>query len=982
MAEDLVVAIVVKNYRKPGWLLTPCLCRKAEGGSLEILETLAAAKPPEHSPENEWLIGLHQIAARLDPLQMVRKYGGKSKSIADFFQNLDESFFQKVILPGIWKETDRLVKFIEQYETPLYIGRSWPVLHPEDKILVNQDTAELHLSFDRRDNETIYTLQLWYGDRQLNMQHPEFLVLSYEPCYFVTKKTLFRLDSNISGKLLKPFLTKNSISIPARAEHEYFRRFIKKVASRVNIEASGFEILDLNVQPTALLSIENNWQGFAGITLTFDYGEQKVLANNPQQTFTKLIIDDDNYVFRRFRRNSEWETSVIRALKSHGLREHGAFFRFDDGDLRLAMHNFILFVSDCKNDWETLEFRILQNNDIQYIIAKPLLKFRHSFRNDWFDLFLDVKIGEYTVPFINFREHILSGNNLFRLPSGEYFVLPAEWFAQYKPLMIHTRAQSDRLNLHKHHFRLLESFNLPEVSELEKSLADPGIDTTPRLSKTTLRHYQFYGFLWLRRLMHHGFGALLADDMGLGKTLQVLALLSAYFGETKPASTEHRQPGRWPSLQLSLFTESKVPETDDDSGPEELPFRPALVIVPTSILHNWEQEIRKFTPHLASYLYYGSHREPRQLISGNAHIILSTYATIRNDLDLMAGLAFSFIILDESQNIKNPHAATSKAIFTLEAQHKIALTGTPIENHLKDLWSQFHFLNPGLLPVLSDFTRYYANPLLKDTENAVGKSLLDLIQPFLLRRTKAQVEPELPPLVETVIYCDMSEEQQKLYEVEKSLCRNFLFGKYEAQKPEKQSAILVLRALMRLRQFANHPRILGDEYEEPSGKFITVSETLQSLLAEGHKVLVFSSFVSHLRIYEQFLREKQVPFVQLTGSTTKREAIVEQFRYDPAIQIFLISLKAGGLGLNLVEADYVLMLDPWWNPAAEAQAINRAHRIGQDKKVFVYRFITRNTIEEKMLEMQQQKSQLATAFIREDLLRTGLSREEMLELLA
>lgn len=981
MTEDIVVAIVLKNHRKPGALFTPCYCRKSEDGGLEILETLSAAKPPEPKPGNEWLANLHQIALRLDLSLMARKYGGKCKSVAEFFQTLDDSTLQKVILPAIWKETDRLIQIARQYEIPCFDGKYWPALHPSHTINLSSEKATLHLSFDRKTDETIYTLELWCGDRQFNLQHPDFLLLSLEPCYFVVKSSLYHLDCEISGKLLKPFLIKNSISIPARAEHEYFRKFIRKVANRVNIEASGFEFHDLEVQPTAIISIENNWQGFAGITLYFDYGEQKVLANNPQQTFTKLIINDENYVFRRFRRIPEWENTMIAALISKGLKEHGAFYRFDEGDPRLVMNNFIEFASDCKADWEDFGFRIIQNNDIQYIISKVMLKYRHTCRNDWFDLFLDVKIGEHIVPFINFRDHILSGNNLFRLPTGEYFVLPAEWFAQYKTLMIHAKVQSGSIKLHKHHFRLLQTFNIPEVNELGTSLAETAIETIPRLNCVVLRHYQFYGFLWLRRLMHHNFGALLADDMGLGKTLQVLALLSAYFGDTKPSQIISKQTEQWPGRQLDLFA---GPENSQniDSHSENPSFSPALVIVPTSILHHWEQEIRKFAPHLSSYLYYGAHRDPKMLSQGAAHIVLSTYSTIRNDFHLLAGMVFSFIILDESQYIKNPHAATSQAVFTLVAQHRIALSGTPIENHLKDLWSQFHFLNPGLLPSLTDFIRYYANPLLKDPENTVGKSLLELIQPFLLRRTKAQVESELPPLIETVIYCDMSEEQQRLYEIEKSYCRNLIFEKYEPYKSENNSAILVLRAMMRLRQFANHPRMLGDEFDESSGKFITVSETLQSIVSEGHKVVVFSSFVSHLRIYEQLLRANQIRFVQLTGSTTKRDSVVEKFRNDPEVQIFLISLKAGGVGLNLVEADYVLMLDPWWNPAAEAQAINRAHRIGQNKKVFVYRFVTRNTIEEKMLELQKQKTQLASAFIREEQLRTGLSREEMLELLA
>ena len=303
-----------------------------------------------------------------------------------------------------------------------------------------------------------------------------------------------------------------------------------------------------------------------------------------------------------------------------------------------------------------------------------------------------------------------------------------------------------------------------------------------------------------------------------------------------------------------------------------------------------------------------------------------------------------------------------KTMIRLRSEFKLVLTGTPVENSLTDLWTQLNFVNPGLLGDLSFFRREFAKPIeqLGDDEKEV--KLRKIIKPFILRRTKEMVAPDLPPITEQTVFCDMTEEQNKLYDEEKSAVRNSILKNIESNGLEK-SAIVVLQGLMKLRQISNHPLMTYDDYAYGSGKFETVLQDMESVISEGHKILVFSSFVKHLELYAGEFKKKRIQFTMLTGASTNREKIVNSFQNDDENKIFLISLKAGGVGLNLTAADYVFILDPWWNPASEVQAMSRAHRIGQDKSVFVYRYITSNSIEEKIVRLQEKKSKLADTFI-------------------
>jgi SNF2 family DNA or RNA helicase len=360
--------------------------------------------------------------------------------------------------------------------------------------------------------------------------------------------------------------------------------------------------------------------------------------------------------------------------------------------------------------------------------------------------------------------------------------------------------------------------------------------------------------------------------------------------------------------------------------------------------------------------YKGNQRKKSTSYFQEFDIILSSYHTIRQDIEMISSFSFHYIILDESQVIKNPASMLYRTVTRLKSDFKLVLTGTPVENSLTDLWTQLNFVNPGLLGDLAFFRREFAKPIEKSGDDEKEVKLRKIIKPFILRRTKEKVATDLPPVSEQTVFCDMTEEQYKVYDEEKSLVRNSILKSIASTGNEK-SAIIVLQGLMKLRQLSNHPVLSNDEYAFGSGKFETVLQDMESVIAEGHKILVFSSFVKHLDLYAEKLKKKRIRFAMLTGASTKREKIVNSFQLDPENKIFLISLKAGGVGLNLTAADYVFILDPWWNPATEMQALNRAHRIGQHKSVFVYRYITSNSIEEKIVRLQEKKSKLADIFI-------------------
>jgi len=452
-----------------------------------------------------------------------------------------------------------------------------------------------------------------------------------------------------------------------------------------------------------------------------------------------------------------------------------------------------------------------------------------------------------------------------------------------------------------------------------------------------LRDYQRDGVGWMDFLRRFSFGGCLADDMGVGKTAQVLALLEARLASR------------------------------DSTGP-------SLVVVPKSLVFNWKQEAARFTPRIRVLDHTGLARDVHTF--SDYDLVLTTYGTLRRDAAEFKDIEFDYVVLDEAQAIKNPGTESAKAARLLRGRNRLALSGTPVENHLGELWSIFEFLNPGMLGAASVFK--LAGGAARNPSEETRHLLAHALRPFILRRTKEQVARELPPKSEQTLYCELETAQRKLYNELRLHYRNTLLQKVAAQGLAK-SKIQVLEALLRLRQAACHPALIDPKRRnDSSAKMDVLIEHLEEVVAEGHKALVFSQFTSLLALVKERLDESSMVYEYLDGATRDRQQRVERFQNDPACKLFLISLKAGGLGLNLTAAEYVFLLDPWWNPAVEAQAVDRAHRIGQKRQVFAYRLIARDTVEEKILQLQSSKRDLAAAIISEDnsLIR-DLKREDL-----
>jgi len=559
---------------------------------------------------------------------------------------------------------------------------------------------------------------------------------------------------------------------------------------------------------------------------------------------------------------------------------------------------------------------------------------------DWFELHGGVQFGNASATFPALLAAARRGENTIRLDDGSVGLMPDEWLEKMGAFLGLGKAERTHLKFKKSQAGLLDALLMaqPESTcdatfarvrdELRHFESVEALEP-PAGFCGTLRNYQREGLGWFDFLRRFGFGGCLADDMGLGKTVQVLALL------------ESRRMLRQ--------------EKTDDTGP-------SLVVVPKSLVFNWIQEATRFAPGLRVLDHTGMSRTRGSKHFEGYDIILTTYGTLRNDAADFRDMLFDYVILDEAQAVKNANTESAKAVRLLRGRHRLALSGTPIENHIGELWSLFEFLNPGMLGTASVFRGASGRDVSPETRTLLSRAL----RPFILRRTKDQVARDLPQKLEQTLYCELEPEQRRLYNELRDHYRAALLPSVERDGMGK-SKILILEALLRLRQAACHPGLIDKSQTDlPSAKLDVLMPQLAEVLEEGHKVLVFSQFTSFLSIVRQRLDKENTVYEYLDGKTRDRAAHVERFQTDPACKLFLISLKAGGLGLNLTAAEYVYLLDPWWNPAVEAQAIDRAHRIGQTRQVFACRLIARDTVEEKVLELQKSKRDLADAIINAD----------------
>ncbi len=601
-----------------------------------------------------------------------------------------------------------------------------------------------------------------------------------------------------------------------------------------------------------------------------------------------------------------------------------------------------------------LGFNELQNNKLNPARAKVSVAVSSGL--NWFNTVVTVKYGRQKASLKQLQKAVRNKSRYVLLDDGTMGILPSEWLTKLAAYFEAGEIKGEELHTPRINFGIIaelyeqEQMDPDLIKELEhyREKMDHfdhiAPVTVPATLKTTLRDYQQQGLNWLSFLDSFQFGGCLADDMGLGKTIQIIAFL--------------------------LWQKEQAPQA------------PSLIVMPTSLLFNWQAEIEKYAPSLQQFTFYGADRFKDNKGLSTYDVILTTYGTVVSDIQYLKTLSFNYVILDESQAIKNPSSQRYQAVCQLRQRNRLILTGTPVENNTFDLYAQLSFACPGLLGSKQQFRDLYAIPIDKFKNDKRARELHQKINPFLLRRTKEEVVAELPEKTEIVLYCPMGEEQKKIYKEEEQKIREYINA--QPEDGLMKSSMYVLKGLTRLRQICNAPALLNEEvlhHENPSVKLDTL---IKELIRRSpyHKILVFSQFTSMLDLVRERLVQEHISFEYLSGQTKDRATKVRAFQEEERVRVFLISLKAGGTGLNLTHADYIYLIDPWWNPAVEQQAIDRSYRIGQQKKVIAVRLICPDTIEEKIIKLQASKKSLADGLIKgNSSTLPRFSKAELLQLL-
>jgi SNF2 family DNA or RNA helicase len=973
---EIEFAVALAEHRILGYVLTPYFIQKNDKGTFyRIISTVLkgdAEKDDTHLTEASKKI--IRLIENYSDENLAKKFSRKKNS-KEFFSNIDQEFFKRWVIPYIDKQIAECISIIRENQIKLFCKQAkYNNLYDEDRIEILEHPAETVFHFDLNQEGLTYYLKIIYEGKPLKILFRKPIILVDTPCRIVINNKLYSFDK-ISGKKLLPFIEKESVNVPARLTEKYLKSFVTNIIRENNVESSGFDIEEIHSDRKMIITIERGLDLDPILIPRFQYGKRRFLSEKKSDVEVELAYENDRFKFKKYKRDLKWENEMWVFLRTKGIVFHGnnlVFTKESELFRDEPKYGIINWINQVKEDLVDKGIVVEQSiKEIKYYIGKQELDLKLKMEDDWFDLFATIRFGEFEIPFIRLKKNILAGKREYLLPNGEVAILPLHWFANYKDLLQLGEEHDGNLRFSKHHYSIInESIGGidPKIEEKLKQFETEKFDllTEPTGLKAKLRSYQKEGYSWMFAVGQKKFGACLADDMGLGKTLQTLTLLQ----KVKELNEHKTKTKKKQESQLSLF-----------SNENEMGAPASLIIVPTSLVHNWNNEIKKFTPKLKIYKHIGTQRKKTSTVGkiiDNYDIIITTYGTLRNDYEELKNYKFNYLILDESQYIKNPQSKSYQSVCELNSEHKLVLTGTPIENSLSDLWAQINFLNRGLLGSYSFFQKEFIQPVEKKNDEEKEKQLRKLISPFILRRTKEEVASDLPALTQQTRYCEMEPDQKKIYEEQKSSIRKALLENIESVGLKK-SSFMALQGLTRLRQLANHPALLGHE-ESASGKFDDVLHDIEELISENHKVLVFSSFVTHLKLFRDEFEKNGWGYCLLTGQTQNREEVISEFQNDREKKLFLISLKAGGVGLNLTAADYIFILDPWWNPASGNQAISRAHRIGQDKKVFVYRYITQDSIEQKIEKLKERKSLLAEKFITSNSPFDSASAEEIMEL--
>jgi non-specific serine/threonine protein kinase len=846
------------------------------------------------------------------------------------------------LLIGQSQNTQQLVSLgsvlslLSGMDAPLFLGKDKnPLAKPLD---IARERGRFTLDLLRRPDGVRLSASLVAGDQRFTDLGSTGTIVSTAPFWIMVDHSLVEIDGDGASPLFAMFLNAPQLFVPAEDENEFLESYYLQLAQMVDLGGDAVEWQTVDCPPVKRLYLSENNKELQA-ELRFGYGDHEVIYESRLPTQT-LRRDSASWTLTNVLRKPELEEAAFDELTAHDFGLKKAQPPENPGTFLLrARVQPVDFLMKCVPQLTQQGYEIYGEESLSSVRVnrtRPTISLNVSSGIDWFDVRAAVNFGDIEVSLKEIRRAMQRRERYVKLADGTLGEIPPDWLERYQHLFALGKERGDLLRLENHHLTMIDQL----LADADQAQADQEFEkrasrmrnfagiTPQELPKSfvgDLRPYQKAGYDWLHFLHEFHFGGCLADDMGLGKTVQVLVFL------------------------LSLHERGETHHAD-------------LIVLPRSLLINWQRETARFTPSLRILEYHGNMRGKDVSVFDEYDLVVTTYGVMMRDINLLNKYPFHYVVLDESQAIKNPIAQTSKAARLLRSDHRLVMTGTPVENSTFELWSQFAFLNPGLLGSLEYFKREFGTPIEKKSDEKKAQFLRQMVFPFILRRTKAQVAPELPPRTERILYSDMEPAQRKLYNRTRDYFRGLLMGMLESGGIDN-TRMKVLEGLLRLRQICNHPAIVEREFRGESAKFELLLDTLETLSAEGHKALVFSQFVEMLKMVRKELDIRKLPYVYLDGRTNNRQERVDTFQNDASIPFFLISLKAGGVGLNLTAADYVIHIDPWWNPAVEMQATDRTHRIGQDKPVFVYKLIVRDSVEEKILQLQEKKRGLVDQLI-------------------
>ncbi len=755
---------------------------------------------------------------------------------------------------------------------------------------------------------------------------------------FMYDDTLYTWQKTEDVIQAEKFIREGNIALSKKNWAEKMQSVILPLTKEYEVEFDRSLVKEVSISTPDIKLMLQERGDFLVFQPVFSY---KGFETKPGDKETLIIPDGDKIL--QIQRNKEAEDAFMKKLEN---LHSGFITKQETGSLVLkgaeVLRNnwFFLFV-DAMKEMKVPVFGFEALKNFRFNTAKPSTHIHVSSGQDWFDAKVEIEFGEQRVGIADIKRALAEKRSFVQLTDGTLGILPDEWLKKYSLLFKVGEGRTDKLRLSRFHMSVIDdlyenrneeemSFALDEKYERLKEYKNIPEIEPPHQLEPILRPYQLAGYRWLSYLNDVGWGGILADDMGLGKTVQALTMLDHY----------------------KKVNESLI----------------AIVVCPTTLIYNWQNEIKKFTPTLSIHVHHGSTRSRNVEELKAANIIITTYGTLRSDIQMLLKIKFDYVVLDESQAIKNPSSKVTKAASLLHAINRVCMSGTPLQNNTFDIFAQMNFLNPGLLGTMEFFRNEFANPIDKFGEQEPKDHLRKLLYPFILRRTKEQVAKDLPDKTEQILFCEMETEQRKIYDAYRNSYRDKILGTIDQQGIGK-SQLTILQGLMKLRQICDSPAILNEEDKFPNHS-IKLDELTREITENigDHKALIFSQFLGMLALIKQKLIENNIPFEYFDGSTSAidREKAIQNFQNNNECRVFLISLKAGGVGLNLTAADYVYIVDPWWNPAVEQQAIDRTHRIGQTKNIFAYRMICIDTIEDKILQLQERKKILAKELIADD----------------